>query len=189
MKEEEKSRPQPQAPAVVPAMSAEQFSELVRALQPPSPLSGLSPEKRAAVMAPQIQREWRLISCLSPWTGATFDAKVLRSRVHAEGRIVELHNYRHPMSIYKTVSNGGATPDGMPIFQHDTTIWTDLDHEPPKQALTVLFLQYRYEDFLKKDLRMIVGDGKPNEGGMKSAYCVRPDGISTPWRLGDGLVV
>lgn len=159
--------------------------EAIKALrpEPPPDTTGLGPERKAVVYAPQVQRRWRLIPCVSPFTGATFDAKVIESAVHPEGRIVELHNYKHPIGIYKTIANGGLTSDGVQIFRSDVA-WSGSEEEPPKRALTPYFLQNRYEQFFKRDLLTIVGGGGRRDGAMLASYCKSPDGLKTPWMTG-----
>ena len=162
--------------------------EAIKALkpEPPPDTTGLGPERKAAVYAPQVQRKWRMIPCVSPFTGASFDAKVLESAVHPEGRIVELQNYKHPLGIYKTIANGGLTNDGVSIFRSDVA-WSGTDEEPPKRALTPYFLQDRYEQFFKRDLQTLVGAGSRKGGAMLSSYCRDPDGLKTPWMIGNAV--
>jgi len=166
-------------------ISGADLIDAIKALkpEPPPDTTGLGPERKAVVYAPQTVRKWRLIPCVSPFTGATFDAKVIESAVHKDGRVVELHNYKHPLSIYKTVANGGTTSDGIQIFRQDVA-WSGADEEPPKRALTPYFLQMRYEQYFKRDLQTIVGGGARRDGAMLASYCRDPDGIKTPWVTG-----
>jgi hypothetical protein len=157
-----------------------QLLEALKELKPMDPLerTGLSKERIASVFAPHRSRRWRLIASKSPWTDATFDAKLIESAKHPDGRIVELHGYTHPLAIYRTASNGGVCPDGFDIFSQHGLVWTDLAKEPPKQALTPHFRQWRYETYYLRDMKMLIGTG------MKALYCVAPNGMATPWREG-----
>lgn len=83
-------------------------------------------------------------ACESPITGATFTARVLKSRSWPMGRIVELVDYKHPDGTDVHVADGGRCPDGKPIRHKDG-------------SLTVDFKQWRYQEFWKRDLVDLVG--------------------------------
>lgn len=88
--------------------------------------------------------QFKLIACKSD-TGATFDARIVRSRAFPTGRIVCLENYQHPAGYDKHLRDGGLVSDGVPLRDHQTG------------QFLPLFKQYLYETYWKADLQYFVG--------------------------------
>ena len=151
------------------------------ARQPQDPANmGLPEGKRRELTETPKPTKYRLVACKSEETGATFDAAVVESRdtlKHPHGRIVRLENYRHPEGIYVYQNAGGLVPDGMPMLK-------DLDGPPAldangqtAQPLSVTYKHWRWEEYLRRDLRSLVGKG------LRADHCADGgQGLKTPWQ-------
>lgn len=83
-------------------------------------------------------------ACESPATGATFKARVIRSRSFPKGRVVELLEYTEPAGYDVHTSDGGLVPDGVPIRSKEG-------------SFTPQFKMWRYQTFWRRDLSEFVG--------------------------------
>ncbi len=158
------------------------IAQLANATKPRHPLAdaGMSPEQVALVTDPDVieAKSHRSIACKSEETGATFDANINASRTFANGRVVGLGNYRHPPSAYIHQAQGGRVPDGLQIFSNAASSVRP-GEEPRKGELTPYFLQWRYEEFWKADLR------RYNGKELHAHLCVEgAKGLATPWQPG-----
>ena len=123
---------------------ADVIRQLAEAHKPQHPLAraGFTQAQIDAVEQPPKPRKHRRVACRSEETGVTFDANVVESRTHANGRIIGFLNYRHPSSAYITQSNGGRVPDGMQIFVSGAVTLRE-GEEPRPDQLTPIFKQWR----------------------------------------------
>lgn len=177
------------APPAAELTTAQSIEMLVKALvanQPKGPLDmlGMSESKQKALTSPGEPQKYRIVPGKSPDTGSTFDMVVVQSKTHPEGRVTQLQNYKHPVGMYRSESNGGICPDGLRIWVAEEPSNLPEGVEPAKGSLTQEFLQLRWTEFYQKDLRNIIGDGKRQSGALKAHYCESPDGMKTPWLQG-----
>lgn len=100
---------------------------------------------------PEVQEE-TLVPCESPFTGARYTARVLKSRAWPQGRIVDLLDYKLPPGTDKHMNEGGLVPDGM------------IMSSPDGKGLTHDYKWWRYTSFIQRDLREF--NGKPLQ-----SYC------------------
>lgn len=155
----------------------ESNKQLAEAVKQKSPLeaAGLTPAQIAQIVEPPSPQAYRIVRCKSEETGATFDAHVVASKSLPHGRITQLLNYKHPEGLYTFQRNGGRVPDEHPILR-DATAAPGEGRELQKHQLAPLYLQWRYENFWKVDLRRYVGRE------LHPHLCADPMGIKTPWQ-------
>jgi hypothetical protein len=165
--------------------TVEAINRLAQALiehQPKSPLelSGISKERQHALTTAAAPKRWRAIPGKSPDTGATFTMIVIESKVWPSGRVTEIRDYKYPSGMYKTQSNGGIVPEGMPIYADPTKVGNHLPEgeDPPTGILTNHFKQWRWTQFYQTDLRQCVGKE------LRQHYCREADGMKTAWQDG-----
>lgn len=158
---------------------AESNKQLAESLKPQHPLAraGYSQKQIDAVDLPPAPKRWRVVPCLSPDTGATFDAHVIESKEHPNGRITALANYRHPAGVYAYQTNGGRVPDQMQIFLNGSMSHRE-GEEPRADQLTQQFKQWRWTEFWQTDLR------RYNGKGLGAHLCADSSGLKTPWQEG-----
>jgi hypothetical protein len=94
--------------------------------------------------APEIREH-----CTSPATGATFVARVVRSRAFPQGRIVDLEDYTYPSGVELAQAAGGLVPDGIPI-------------KTPQGELMPIYKHWRWTTFYQADLGAWVGKPLPS---------------------------
>lgn len=131
----------------------------IRQNRPQGPLeqAGFSPERIAELTEPPAPKRWREVPCKSDDTGATFTAVVVESKSFKEGRIIEIRDYQHPKGVATFQKDGGLVPDGMQIMRAGMA---GPDRDPntiPKQDYTPFYLQWRWAEFWKRDLRRFAG--------------------------------
>jgi hypothetical protein len=146
--------------------------EQLIARQPSDPNNmGLPEEKRRELTAMPGPGKYKRVPLKSEDTDATFDAIVVESAKHPNGRIVRIENYRHPEDGMTThVSAGGRVPDGMQITSKEGT------DANSNSNLTVEFKRWRMEYFLQRDFRFYIGRG------LQDGYCAPGSaGVKTPW--------
>ena len=80
--------------------------------------------------------------CIAP-SGATFTAEV------QHGKVVQLRDYMHPAGTDVFISDGGLLPDG------HIHLLPDSKTEAPR------YKQWKYEQFLQSDTRLLVGKPLP----------------------------
>ena len=178
--------------AVISNETATVIRELVLALGKqgdPLSQSGVSEARKNVVRgfnpdgSERTGKRFRLIPGVSSDTGATFVLLVIDAPGYAMGKVMSLLEYKHPMGIYRHVSEGGMWPDGAPIFVDDRPQFPEGGKEPYKQSLNPMFLQARWEQFFKHDLTRILGNNTPfSRGELKLQNCANPDAVaSIPW--------
>jgi hypothetical protein len=160
--------------------TAEAIAELARQLKPRSRLEemGLTSAQAEKLLAPPPPKRWRMVECVSPETGATFTAHIVESREHKNGKITQLHKYKHPAGACTPVQMGGLVPDGFQILRAGTSPPVNDGEGAVKHDFTTHYLQWRWETFYQADLRRVVG------AAFSPYLCVRPDDFATPWEDG-----
>jgi len=169
-------------PAAAPEMStAEAIARLAESLKPQGPLeqAGFSQAAIDRLTKFPTPKKYRHIACKSDETGATFTAHVIESKRHPNGRIVALGSYTHPAGIYKYQRDGGLVPNDFPILKDATGSLGD-GVDVRKDQLSVMYLQWRWENFWQRDLGRYVGKE------IGAHLCVDAAGLKTPWL--DGAV-
>jgi hypothetical protein len=178
--------PPPPAPTREPT-TAEAIAALALQLKPQDPLLSQGFPAEAVAAAREIPKplRWRVVSCKSELTGATFDALVIESRTHVAGRITQLLRYKHPRGTATYESQGGLVPEGMPILRDGNAVLSPDTVDIPGHALASDYKQWRWTEFWQKDLRHYCAP-KGNTCALTPGMCVEPSGFQTPWQ--DGAV-
>jgi hypothetical protein len=164
------------APAASSELTAA-ITLLAQQLKPQGPLemSGLSPERIAAITQLPKPQRYRKIPWKSSETGATAIAHVVESRTFPHGRVVALENYTHPPETYIAESLGGRVPDGFSLW-NGRPLTLAPGQEPAQGDLNPAFLQWRYETFYRADLRRVIGKA------IHAHDCDEAgEGLKTPW--------
>lgn len=132
-------------------LTREQFAELLAAVRPaPAPKPPDDEEQFARLQKMASERPfapdipWGRV--LSP-TGATFIPRVIPSKTHPKGRVVDLLEYTHPEGVDRHQSDGGLVPDGHPILVTNKA----------GQMLSADYKQWKYTTFWRQDLNTYVG--------------------------------
>ena len=100
---------------------------------------------------PRAGEEGELVPCVSPDTGSTFLARVVKSRKYPHGRVVELRDYKYPPEAEKHAADADGTGDEGGRVPHGMVMQT------PQGALTVEYKHWRWTEFWQKDIRAVVG--------------------------------
>lgn len=164
-----------------PEMTAvEAISQLAASLKPQSPLeqAGMSQAAIDQITKLPTPKRYRHIPCKSALTEATFIAHVVESKKYPRGRIVSLHEYTHPDGMFQYQSNGGRVPDGFPVLKDANGGALGDGVKLEKHQLSTMYLQWRWEEFWKRDLEAHVGKE------LAPHHCVDPEAMKTPWQEG-----
>lgn len=131
-------------------LTREQFAELIAAMRAPAPPPPPNEEEQFAQLQKMASERpfppdvpWGRV--LSP-TGATFVPRVIPSKAHPKGRVVELLEYTYPEGVDRHQSDGGLVPDGHPILVTNKA----------GQMQSADYKQWRYLTFWRQDLTTYV---------------------------------
>lgn len=145
-------------------------------------MAGLSEAAQKRLVSPPKPQQYRIIRGRSSATEATFDMVVIASKAHPKGRVVRLEKYRHPKGIETHQAMGGRVPDGLQIRAAQST-GSEAGPDGEQRSITsgrsgysLMYLQWRWEEFYQTDLRRLVGSA------LRAEECVDPKDIEkVPW--------
>jgi hypothetical protein len=132
-------------------MTDDQLTRLIDSLrQAPPPPEATEEEKFKAIEKMAAERplfpEFKHGRVKSR-TGATFVPRIVASRTHPKGRVVDLLEYQYPDGVDVPQDMGGLAPTGMAISHTGEGGF----------RYTTRYKQWRYETFYRKDLTDYVG--------------------------------
>jgi hypothetical protein len=164
------------------------LGEAIRSNRPQGPLeqAGFTAEQIAQLTELPKPKRWREIACKSEESGATFYACVIESKAHPNGRITALKDYAHPIGVQSYQRDGGLVPDGMQILRGGAAPPHD-EKTLPKHDYNPYYLQWRWQEFWKRDLQKHVG--REIKASMCAQATAGSSGLQTPWQEGSARKV
>lgn len=123
----------------VPQTDQERFDQFSESLRTPAAPSEITEQ---------------MVPCISP-TGATFTARVVKSRTYPQGRVVQLDDYRQPEGFDVPARSGGLYPGEV------EQIFASNAGSQERKDYSVQFKKWSWETYWREDLRAFVGKPLP----------------------------